>query len=282
MPSLLSCQAFRYNEKMNHQGSLIDTHSHLASARFEGEISGIIARAAEAGVGQIVAIACDLEDSETNLQLASAYDSVAATVGIHPLYVHELNHSNWMDCLARMVRDEPVAAIGEIGLDYFHPPADGSSEDDWRRRQREVFEMQLQLAEDNDLPVVVHQRESATDVAEVLKSFPGVRAVLHCFTGTRAEAEEALAMGHYLSFTGILTFPSAESVREVASAVPLDRIMVETDSPYLAPVPFRGRQCEPAMVTHTAAKLAGLHGKSAPEMARITTENARRFFRNLP
>lgn len=266
---------------MNHQGSLIDTHSHLASSRFEGEIEEVIERAAEAGVAQIVAIACDLEDSESNLHLAAAHGAVAATVGIHPLYIHELDSPNWLARLAEMARDEAVAAIGEIGLDYFHPPADGSPEKEWRHRQRAVFEQQLQLAADLDLPVVVHQRESAADVAEVLKSFPGVKAVLHCFTGTLAEAEAALAMGHFLSFTGILTFPGAGSVREVAAAVPRDRIMVETDSPYLAPVPFRGKRCEPAMVRHTALQLAELHATSGEEMAEITTENARRFFRNL-
>lgn len=266
---------------MNHQDILIDTHTHLASSRFAGDVSNVIARATEGGVSQMVAIACDIEDSLTNVRLAAEHDSVAATAGIHPLYVHELDKSTWLDDLTRLTKEENLSAIGEIGLDYYHPPQDGSSEPQWRKLQRVVFEQQLQLALEHDLPVVVHQRESAADVTEVLKGFPGVRAVLHCFSGSAEEAEEALSMGHYLSFTGILTFPSAQSVRDVAAAAPLDRLMVETDSPYLAPVPFRGKQCEPFMVKHTASRLAELHGMSDREMAETTTRNARRFFRHL-
>ena len=266
---------------MNHQDTLIDTHTHLASSRFADRIPEVIARAAEDGVAQMVSIACDIEDSLTNLRLAASHESVAATAGIHPLYVHELDEATWLDELTRIAKEEKISAIGEIGLDYYHPPQNGSTDAEWRALQREVFEQQLQLALEHDLPVVVHQRESAADVAEVLRGFPAVKAVLHCFSGTQEEAEEALSRGHYLSFTGILTFPSAQAVRDVATSTPLDRIMVETDSPYLAPVPFRGKQCEPFMVKHIAAKLAELHRMSDREMAAVTTENARRFFRHL-
>ncbi|MDF1655986.1 MAG: TatD family hydrolase [Verrucomicrobiales bacterium] len=266
---------------MNHQDTLIDTHTHLASSRFDGDVANVIARAEEGGVSEMVSIACDIEDSIFNLRLAAENESVAATVGIHPLYVHELSQSNWLEELTGMARENNVSAIGEIGLDYYHPPQNGSTDIEWRSLQRSVFEQQLQLALEQNLPVVVHQRESAADVAEVLRGFPGVTAVLHCFSGTAKEADEALSMGHYLSFTGILTFPSAQPVRDVAAAAPLDRIMVETDSPYLAPVPFRGKQCEPFMVRYTASKLAELHGVSDQEMADLTSRNARRFFRHL-
>lgn len=265
---------------MNYHGHLIDTHTHLASSRFSGDIEGVIRRASESKVTRLVAIACDIEDSKVNVSLSERFAEVTPTAGIHPLYVHELDDT-WESDLECLAESAGVSAIGEIGLDYFHPPQNGSTEAEWRHLQREVFEKQLQLALDVDLPVVVHQRESAADVADVLTNFPGVTAVLHCFTGTQQEAENALAAGHYLSFTGILTFPSAGEVRDVAAVVPLDRLMVETDSPYLAPVPYRGKQCEPFMVPHTAACLADLHDVSPVEMANLTSANACRFFRNL-
>ncbi|MDF1823734.1 MAG: TatD family hydrolase [Verrucomicrobiales bacterium] len=265
---------------MNYHGNLIDTHTHLSSSRFSGDVEGVVRRAADSKVSHLVAIACDIEDSEENLKLARQFPCVSPTVGIHPLYVHE-TEADWEAKLRRLSHEPGVAAVGEIGLDYFHPPQDGRTESEWRALQRSVFETQLQLALEMDLPVVIHQRQSASDVSEVLAGFTGVKAVLHCFTGTQREAELALAAGHYLSFTGIITFPSAGEVRDVAAAAPLDRIMVETDSPYLAPVPYRGKQCEPFMVAHTAARLAELHGLTPEEMAEITSSNACRFFKHL-
>jgi len=258
--------------------SLVDTHAHLASSKLQPDLDAILERSQSAGLARIVSIACDLEDSKTNLELAEAHPMVAPTVGIHPLYVHEIDSPDWESELRELASRTGIAAVGEIGLDYFHPPGDGSSEGDWRKLQREIFERQLQLALDLDLPVVIHQRESAEDVTAVLRQFPGTRAVLHCFTGTMAEAETALELGHSLSFTGILTFANASQVQEVAARVPLDRIMVETDSPYLAPVPYRGKRCEPAYVRHTAEKLALLRGLDFAELARATSENASRFF----
>lgn len=260
---------------------IIDTHAHLASEKFRDDLDGIVARAVKENVTRIVSIACDLEDSNYNLELARRFEPVMPTVGIHPLYVHEVS-PDWQSEIKLLAGRPEVAAVGEIGLDYYHPPGDGSSEAEWRSLQRGVFESLLQLAVDLDLPVVIHQRNSSEDVTAVLRQFPGVRAVLHCFSGTVQEAETALDMGHLLSFTGILTFPSAGEMRDVASMVPLDRVMVETDCPYLAPVPFRGKRCEPFMVSSTLRKLAELRELSPDEAARITTENAREFFRFLP
>lgn len=256
-----------------------DTHAHLASRRFAGDLPGLLTRAREAGVGRILSISCDVEDGETNLRLAGAHSGLFATVGIHPCYVHEPGPADWREQLRRQVQAEKVVAIGEIGLDYYHPPEDGSELSAWRRLQESIFEEMLQLALDHQLPVVVHQRESTEATLAVLERFPGVRAVLHCFTGSPAEAERALAGGHSLSFTGVLTYPKAEEVRETASMVPLDRVMVETDAPYLAPVPFRGKGCDPAMVVYTGRRLGELHGLTPPEVAQITSENAARFFR---
>ena len=225
--------------------NLVDTHAHLASAKFSGQVEEIIDRASEANVGRIVSIACDLEDSRANLQLSQEFECVRPTVGIHPLYVDEIESDNWISEIRELALNKDVVAIGEIGLDYFHAPPNGLSDVEWRSRQLTVFEAQLQISVDLDLPVVIHQRNSADDVTAVLRQFPAARAVLHCFTGTVTEAETALEMGHLLSFTGILTFPNAPEVRDAARIVPLDRVMVETDAPYLSPAPFRGRRCEP-------------------------------------
>ncbi len=257
---------------------LTDTHAHLASSRFRGVVDEVIARAAAAGVARIVSISCDVEDSAINLHLARTHRGVHPTAGIHPCSVHELEESTWLEEITRLASEPENVAIGEIGLDYYHPPRDGGSVDSWRRRQRTVFETLLQLALDLGRPVVVHQRESGPDVMAVLENFPGVTAVLHCFTGTVAEAERALAMGHSLSYTGVLTFKNGEAVREAARATPLDRVMVETDSPYLAPVPFRGKTCEPAMVEYTVRTLADIHGLSFEEIRHLTSRNAATFF----
>lgn len=267
---------------------LTDTHAHLASRRLRDRAADLVANAAAAGVGRIVSISCDLEDAAENLDFARRFASVSPVAGVHPLYVHEpdprpgADPSAWLASLETVAAEPEVVAVGEIGLDYYHPPQDGSEETEWRRRQREAFEAQLDLARRLGLPAVVHQRESASDVAAVLSAFPGVRAVLHCFSGTREEAEAFLEMGHVLSFTGNLTYPSAAPLREVAAALPPDRVMVETDCPYLAPVPHRGKTCEPAMVVHTAAVLAELLGLEAEEFSERTTRTASSFFARRP
>lgn len=264
--------------KENSHFFLTDTHAHLASSRFEGVVGELIARAAVAGVERIVSISCDMEDSLANLEFARIYPEVYPTAGIHPSYVHEIEEETWFEDIRRIASEPEIVAIGEIGLDYYHPPGDGGTVEAWRRRQREVLERLLQLALDLRLPVVVHQRESGADVMDVLANFPAVTAVLHCFTGTVAEAERALAMGHYLSYTGVLTFKNGEAIRAAARATPLDRVMVETDAPYLAPVPFRGKSCEPAMVEFTARTLADIHELSFEEICRVTSRNAATFF----
>jgi TatD DNase family protein len=258
---------------------LIDTHAHLVSERFTDEVDEIIRRGAAAGVRRVVSISCDLDDSRANLALSERHSGVWAAVGIHPVYVHAPGEDDWVKFLRELAGHPRAVAIGETGLDFYHPPQDGSSVKSWRARQYDAFSAQLQLAQELSLPVVVHQRECAAEVSAVLRDFPGVRAVLHCFSGTLAEAEEVLEMGHMISFTGTVTYPKSVDLREVARSIPLDRIMVETDSPYLPPQPLRGKRNEPAFVTHTAQVLADLHGMSPSEFARATTGNAVAFFR---
>ncbi len=257
---------------------LTDTHAHLVSSRFTERIDEILLRAKEAGVRRIVSISCDVEDTEANIALATTHSGIFATAGIHPCSVHEPGEDGWRERLRELTKEPAVVAVGEIGLDHYHPPQDGSTESEWRQLQMSIFEEMLQLAQDMNLPAVVHSRECTSATLDVLANFPLVRAVLHCFNGTRPEAERALDMGHFFSFTGVLTYPKAPEVREVAAFIPLNRIMVETDSPYLAPVPFRGKTCEPAMVRHTAFQLAEVKRMGLDEIATITSENAEHFF----
>lgn len=261
---------------------LVDTHAHLASHAFEaeGELDAIIARAAEVGVSRIVTIGSELADSRRNIEIAAAHEGVYATVGVHPTSVHEVTQEGWIDDLRELTGQPKVQAIGEIGLDFYHPPQDGSPETEWRARQDRFFRAQLDLAVELDLPVVIHQRESFEAVAAVMADYTGkVEAVFHCFNGTPEVARPLLDQGHYLSFTGIVTFKNARDVQDSARFVPDDRLMVETDSPYLAPVPYRGKRCEPAYTRQTADHIAQLRGISAETLSEITTANAERFFR---
>lgn len=261
---------------------LVDTHAHLASHAFQedGELEAIISRAAEADVDRIISIGSELDDSQQNVEIASRFPGVFATVGVHPTSVHEVTKEGWVEDLRGLSQQPKVQAIGEIGLDFYHPPQDGSPEETWRARQDHFFRSQLDLAVELDLPVVIHQRNSAEAVAEVMKDYIGkVTAVFHCFNGTPDQARVILDQGHYLSFTGIVTFKNAREVHESARFVPEDRLMVETDSPYLAPVPFRGKRCEPAYTRQTAEHIAGLRDVSLEHLAEVTSRNAERFFR---
>lgn len=257
---------------------IIDTHAHLASRQLLGETQAILDRAAAAGVGRIITIGSDTEDSAENVRLAARFDPIYATVGVHPTSIHEVPE-NWLDEIRRLAAQPKVQAIGEIGLDYFHPPKDGSDVVSWRARQADFFTRQLDLAIELSLPVVIHQRECSTEVLEIMRNYAGkIRAVFHCFTGSTEDGRGLLDLGFHVSFTGVTTFKSAANVAECAAALPLDRIMVETDSPYLAPVPFRGKRCEPAYVLHTAEFIAQQRGISLEAFAEATTATAVEFF----
>jgi len=257
---------------------LIDTHAHLASRQFVGETESLLHRSRETGVSQIVSIGTQPEDSARNVAIAEAHSGVFATVGVHPTSVHEAG-PNWEETIVRLAKSPKVVALGEMGLDYFHPSQDGSEEGAWRALQAKIFERQLELAQQLNLPVVIHQRESAPDVLAIMRGLAGkVRAVFHCFVGTPAEAEELLSLGFHLSFTGVVTYKSAAALADCASGLPLDRIMVETDAPYLAPVPYRGSRNEPSYVRATAEFLANRRGLTVEEFAAATSATARAFF----
>lgn len=256
---------------------LIDTHTHLDDARYESDRAAMITRAQEAGVERMITIGCDLETSRSAVQLANHYPFVYASIGVHP---HEVKHitTGWYDEFRQLARQNKVVAYGEIGLDYHY---NHSSPEEQRTRFRE----QIQLARELKLPVIIHTREAQDDTVRILKEERAseIGGVFHCFSGDAWLAKDALDLGFYLSFSGILTFQNATMLREIAKTVPADRLLIETDCPYLTPIPHRGKRNEPAFVKHVAELLAAIQSNdttlTVEDMGRITSENARRLFR---
>jgi len=282
--------------------NLIETHAHLDYTDFAPDLEGVISRAAEAGVTRIISIGTGLESSRRAVALAERFPNVHAVVGIHPTNVTE-EGLDFLPTLGELARHPKVVAIGETGIDYHHLPeelqapkvADVDSallaqshgdqerliaEGAWKSAQADAFRMQLDLAVELGLNVVIHQRSAWEDTLEVLRPYTGkLRGVFHCFGGTPEEAAEVAALGHLVSFTGIITFKNAEQVRLTAAAVAPDGYMVETDCPYLAPVPYRGKRAEPAHARLVAEKIAEVRGISLEEVAEATTRTAEGFFR---
>jgi TatD DNase family protein len=266
---------------------LIDTHCHLTSSKFDADRDQVIARAIESGVTRMIAIGCDLEDSPQCIDLAESHDEIAATVGIHPCYVTDIESDGWLEQLRQLASHEKVAGIGEIGLDYYHPAPGGYTEESYHDRQREVFTRQLGLAAELGLNVVVHQRDRDTentpcwwDIQQIIAPFEGkLRAVFHCFIHNAAEAQKVLDQNHLVSFTGVATYKSAKQVQSAATDVPAGSFMLETDAPYLTPVPHRGKRCEPANTRDTAQHIAKLRNQTLESLAAETTSTAEKFFR---
>ncbi|MCC2641454.1 MAG: ycfH [Nitrospira sp.] len=256
---------------------LIDTHTHLDDARYEPDREAMIARAREAGVETMITIGCDLATSRSAVDLAGQYPFVYASIGVHP---HEVKHiaDGWYDEFRQLAQQPKVVAYGEIGLDYHY---NHSSPEEQRHRFRE----QIRLARELQLPVIIHTREAQDDTVRILKEERAseIGGVFHCFSGDARLAEDAIELGFYLSFSGILTFQNATMLREIAKAVPTDRLLIETDCPYLTPAPHRGKRNEPAYVKQVAEVLATIKAKGAPltveDMGRITSDNARRLFK---
>ena len=253
---------------------LIDTHTHLDDARYDGDRDAMIARARQAGVGSLVTIGCDLTTSRAAVALADQHQFVYASIGVHP---HEVKHisEGWYDEFRRLVTNRKVVAYGEIGLDYHYNHSSP-------KEQRERFREQVQLARELSLPIIIHTREAQDDTIAILKEEKAseMGGVFHCFSGDAWLAKDALDLGFYLSFSGILTFQNATMLRDIAKNTPLDRMLIETDCPYLTPVPHRGKRNEPAFVAFVAKQLADLHPDlSLEQIEQQTTENARRLFK---
>ena len=254
---------------------LIDTHCHLDFERFDEDRDEVVARAMAAGVDRIIVPAIDPTNFAKVIGLVERYEGVYAAIGVHPNATAGWE-AGWLAQIRALAAHEKVVAIGEIGLDYHWDRAP-------KAVQHQAFAAQLALAAELCLPVIVHNRESSDDVVRLLAESPLAGrerpGVLHSFSAPLATADAVLAMGFYLGFTGPLTFKKADELRAIAAKVPLERLLVETDAPFLAPQPYRGKRNEPAYVAAVAERLAAIHLKSTAEMAAITTANAERLFR---
>jgi TatD DNase family protein len=278
---------------------LIDTHAHLDFPEFADDLDAVLRRAKEAGVVRIIAIGTTLQSSRNAIRFAEQHPEIYAVVGIHPTSVSQ-ERDDFLSELQLLADHPKVVAIGETGLDYHRLPgsqrkqeisetAFGAAstetiESDLRDdaeivSQSIAFEQHLELAATKSKNVVIHQRDAWADTLKILRPYSGrVQGVFHCFNGSLEQAQEATALGHYISFTGIVTFKNASDLRQTAAQLPGDRIMVETDAPYLAPVPYRGKRCEPAFVQEVASAIARIRNSTLESFSAQTTKNAERFF----
>ena len=249
----------------------MDSHAHLQWKSFEKDRDAVVRRAAKAGVEKIITIGSSLQESRKGVQLAQKYPNVYATVGIHPHNAKSFD-KNSMNELKRMADDPKVVAIGEIGLDYYRYLSS-------KQAQQEAFKAQLLLAEELQLPVVIHDREAHADVLKTLSEFENrIEGVMHCFSGSKEMAAQCIAYGFYLSLAGNVTFPKAVGLQEIAVWLELDKMLVETDCPWLAPQEIRGKRNEPAFLTYTAEKIASLKNASLEKVAAATSKNANDIF----
>lgn len=251
---------------------MIDSHCHLTDPRLKEQLEEVLARAAGAGVGRMITIGTDLEDDRATIDVCRGRGNLRCAIGIHPNYSQDAKLED-VARLKGLIGEASVVALGEMGMDYHYQYSP-------REHQRAIFEGQLQLAVESGLPVVIHCREAVDDTLAVMKGFPSIPAVFHCFTGALEDAKKILDAGYLLGFTGVITFKKNEELREVVRITPMDRLLLETDAPYLSPEPMRKQKTnEPALIVHTAAVMAQVKGVAVEEMDRITSENAARFFR---
>lgn len=251
---------------------LFDTHAHLDDRAFDLDREAMIAALPEAGVNLVMNPGCSLASSQAACDLARKYAFLYAAVGSHPDAADEVN-DEVLETYRRLCRENPkVKAIGEIGLDYHY-------EDIPRDIQQQAFRAQMALARELDLPVIVHEREAHQDGMAIVEEFPEVTGVFHCYSGSLEMAKWLIARGWYIGFTGVLTFKNARKAVEVAANIPLDRIVLETDCPYMSPEPYRGKRNDPSRLPFMAQKLAEIRGITPEEVARITTENGKRLYR---
>lgn len=256
---------------------LVDSHCHLDFPDFAAELDAVVARARAAGIGRMVSISTRVKKHAQVLAIAEKYADVFCSVGTHPHHAAEEPEID-AETLIGLSRHPKIVAIGEAGLDYHYDTSP-------RDAQAASFRRHIAAARQTGLPLVIHSREADADMAALLREEMGrgpFKAVLHCYTGGHDLAFTAVELGHCIGFTGILTFKNSGALRDIAKALPADRILVETDSPYLAPTPYRGKRCEPAFVVETAKMLADTRGVSAEEIARQTTENFFRLFNKVP
>ena len=249
--------------------NIFDSHSHYDDTRFDEDRDELLFNIKEKGVCGIIHAATDIKSSQAGIAFSEKYPSFYTSVGIHPECVTDLEE-DYIEKLENMAQNKKVVAVGEIGLDYYWTK-------ETKEKQLEVFENQLILAKRNNLPVIIHSREATKDCMELLKKHKP-QGVVHCFSGSAETAKEVIKLGMYISFTGVITFPKSEKAKEALAVVPMDRLLLETDCPYMAPVPHRGKRCDSSMIACIAEKVAELKGLTPQEVLDITTENTKRLF----
>lgn len=250
---------------------LFDSHAHLNDEAFDQDRAELLETFRDAGVGLVMNAGCSLESSREGIALAEAYPWIYCSVGTHPDTADEVNEE-LLEVYRQMCSHPKVKAIGEIGLDYYY-------ETIHRDAQMRAFRMQMQLAEELDMPVIVHERDAHEDGMSIVKEFPKVKGVFHCYSGSAEMARQLVDLGWYIGFTGVLTFKNARKAVETAQQIPLERILLETDCPYMAPEPYRGKRNHPGYLPKMAEKLAQIRGIPVEEVIRVTTENAKRLYR---
>lgn len=260
------------NYQMINKMKLIDTHAHLDFPQFENDIDEVVENAKKAGVYKIVNIGCSAERAKKAIKIAEKYDNIFATVGLHPSDLKEENFEKEFAEIEKLSTHPKVVAIGECGFDFFRKDKSEYP------LQKKILQMQINLAKKNKLPVVIHLRDCKKKALEFLKENHNFKFVVHCFSEDVNFANEIINLGGMISFTGIVTFPNSQQVQEVVKNVSLEKIMIETDAPFLAPQKNRGQRCEPACVLDIAQKIAELKDISIEEVAKITTKNAEEFF----
>lgn len=250
---------------------LFDSHAHLDDHKFDADRDEIIAALKKSGISYVVNIGADLESSENSVNLADKYDFIYAAVGVHP-YDAETVDDALTEKLKSMAENKKVVAIGESGLDYHYEDAD-------KEIQKKAFIKHIKLANELDLPIIVHNRDAHKDMMDILAEHKPENAIIHCYSGSAEMAKELVKMGYYISFSGTVTFKNAKKVQQAAEVVPLDRLLIETDCPYLCPEPERGSRNDPSKIRFTAQKLAEIKGVTFEEIAKVTTENAKRVYK---
>ena len=248
---------------------IFDTHAHYLKRDFGDDLEKLLSELPEKNVERVLAIACGLDEFEETAVILGRFDYIFGAFGVHPEYAEGLPE-NWEKTLEIALKNEKAKAVGEIGLDYHY----NAENKDF---QREVFERQLILAKKLDLPVVIHSRDACEDTMKLLREYKP-RGVMHCFSYSAEIAKEIVKLGMYISFTGVLTFKNAKKAAEACSVVPIERLLLETDCPYMAPEPHRGERCDSSMIAFTAAKMGEIKGVSADEMIEIANKNGRELF----
>ena len=251
---------------------LFDTHAHLNDPAFDPDREELMESFASAGVSLVMNAGCSLESSRDIVQMAEKYPWLYASVGSHPDSADEVNEAVLEEYRKLCKQSDKVKAIGEIGLDYYY-------EDIPREIQQRAFRLQMELAKELDMPVIVHERDAHNDGLAIVKEFPTVKGVFHCYSGSAEMARQLVNLGWYIGFTGVLTFKNARKAVETAASIPLDRIVLETDCPFMAPEPFRGKRNQPGYLYRMAEKLAEIRGISLEEVHAATLENGKRLYR---